>query len=409
VRNTSDIVQAYEIEVLGVPAGFATVEPPTLNLYPGTAGTATVSLLAPRSSEVRAGDYPMGVKVTPTESPGDAVVPETTIQVLPFLETTAELIPRTSKGRRGASHDLAVDNRGNVPIRCFIAAGDDNQALLFEEEPSSLDVGPGEARFATIKVKPEQRKWRGTPRTHPFQVTVTPHDGAPVLLDGTHLQEPIIPRWFWKALLALLALLLLLLALWFWLLRPAIESVAQDAAIDEVAPLVDAAQDAADSSEQSADQAGSSAAQADESTRGAEASEERVREILEDEGIIPPPPAPVADSRRLSVTTSSSASDTFALGQGETLAMTDVVFENPQGDIGTVELQVEAATVLRLALENFRAIDFHFVTPLVVEGDETVTLLVTCRTPGTPPDLDPPPDTCSVSSLVTGELRRPRP
>lgn len=395
VRNTTDIVQAYEIEVLGVPASFATVDPPTLRLYPGTSGTATVTLLAPRSADVRAGEYPMGVKVTPTESPADATVPETTVRVLPFLETTAELIPRTSRGRRGATHDLAIDNRGNIPLKCLVAGNDDNEALTFNEEPQTLEVGPGEARFGAVAVRPVQRMWRGTPRTHPFVVTVTPQEGAEVVLDGTHLQEPLIPKWFWRLLLALLALLLLLIALWFLLLKPTIELTAQDAVAEEVA----AAEEAATVAEEQADAAGGAALAAQENAASAQESAQQAADIA---GTTAPPPAVVQapDSRRLEVIRTQgpgTGSDSFTIDANQTLAMTDVVFENPNGDTGLLELLVAGDVVLRLGAENFRAIDFHFVTPLVVSGGDDVTLSMNCQAAGSGTQ-------CQTSALVSGEL-----
>ena len=101
VHNTGDIVQAYDLEALGQLAPHVHIDPPVLRLYPGTAGTANVTVVLPRSSEVPAGEYPFGVKVTPTETPAEAVTQENVLTVLPFRDTTAELIPRTTRGRGG--------------------------------------------------------------------------------------------------------------------------------------------------------------------------------------------------------------------------------------------------------------------------------------------------------------------
>lgn len=399
VHNTSDIVQAYDLEPLGLLASYATIDPPVLNLYPGTAGEALVSLVIPRSGEVPAGDYPFGVKVTPTESPEDSVTQETTVQVLPFLDTTAELVPRTSRGRNGAIHDLAVDNRGNIPVRFLVAGADDAQALKFDANPQSLEVGPGEARFAEVKVKPVQKFWRGPARTLPFLVTVTPEEGAAVVLDGTHLQEPRIPKWFWKALLALLALLLLLLLLWFLLLRPAIESVAEDAVADDVV-----------AAEEAADDAGAAADDAGEAAVGAAGQAESAQESAEEAATLVGKPGPtVASSERLeaSVSKGATGSDSFALGDEERMDITDVVFENPQGDSGTIELIVGGSVELRLALENFRSIDYHFVTPIAVAGGESVAIKVTCNKVGKPPATDPAPSKCLDSAFVGGTTTPP--
>lgn len=405
VRNVGDIVQAYDIEVLGIPQRFATVDPPSLSLYPGTSGTAVISLLAPRSSEIRAGDFPMGVRVTPTGSADEPVTQETSVRVLPFLDTTAELIPRTTRGRRGAVHDLAVDNRGNVPIKCIISGEDANGTLRFEERPQIIEIGPGEARFAAIAVRPVQGFWRGPARTHPFLVDITPEDSAPVTLDGTHLQEPRLPPWLFKALAALLALLLLLLALWLLLLRPAINAMAKDAVAEDVAAAQGAAEQAAQAA-QAADQSKQGAQDAEGGAKDSEAdvkdTKDKVNKVLGDN------PLGVPTSRRLLVRVAegSTATETFTVADNRTLGITDVVFENPQGDSGTLELTLDGQTRLTLALENFRAMDYHFVTPIEVEGGQRVGLRVTCRAAGEPPGVDPAPTRCAISAYVGGESTR---
>ena len=120
VRNTGEVVEDYLVEIVGVPAAWTTVEPSDFTLYPGTAQVATVDVHPPRSSEVPAGEMQFGVHVVPTEHPDQAVVPEAVVEVLPYLDTTAELVPRTSHGRLGAKHQVAIDNRGNVPVTVLL-------------------------------------------------------------------------------------------------------------------------------------------------------------------------------------------------------------------------------------------------------------------------------------------------
>ena len=65
---------------------------------------------------------------------------------------------------------------------------------------------------------------------------------------------------------------------------------------------------------------------------------------------------------------------------------------------------VDGEVLLEHALENFRDLDFHFVSPITVNDE--VTLQVQCRSPGEPPDAAPP-NTCDVSVLLGGELISP--
>jgi hypothetical protein len=404
VHNTSDIVQAYDLEPLGQLAAYIQIEPPILRLYPGTAGTASAVVVIPRSADVHAGEYPFGIKVTPTEAPNEAVTQEGMLTVLVFRDTTAELIPRTTRGRRGAIHDLAVDNRGNSPMRFVVSAEDAAQALRFEPRPQDFEVGPGEARFAAVSVKPVQTFWRGPARTHQFLVTVTPEDGAPTVLDGTHVQEARIPKWFWKALLALLALLLLLLALWYLLLRPTIESAAEDAVQEGVV----AAMEAADTADQAADTADQAAGAAQQAAGSAEQSAAKAAEVV-GEAAPTPSVVTVASSRRLEATVprGQSRSYFFDLPAKATMAITDVVFENPQGDSGTISVAVDGQTKLRLALENFRSIDYHFVTPIEVPRGAAVTMTVSCTEPGQPAGASSPAANCADAVFVGGDITRP--
>ena len=385
VRNNGSVVEGYQISVIGAAAAWATVEPAAISLYPGTATTATVVFKPPRSARVPAGPLPFGVRVAPTEHPELTVVPEGVVEVLPFLETTAELIPRTSQGRR-ARHQVAIDNRGNVPVNVLAAAYSDGECVRCRVDPLGVAVGAGEAQFVRVRGVPRKRIWRGQPVTHPITVTVTPENSTPVELDGSYVQTPVVPRWLLWALVALLALAALLLALWFTVLKPTIESQAEEAAED--------AGGAADDAQQAADQSQGGGGEDGDG----------------DGGTGPPRPASprvrVTDiAPRLEVVTASTSSAEFALpGPDDTFDLTDLVYNNPQGDFGTVQVLVDDEIRLEHALENFRDLDLHFVSPIRVT--DNVTLRVECRTPGRPPDA-PEPTTCDTSVLLGGELVSP--
>jgi hypothetical protein len=400
IRNNGAVVEGYAISVIGAPAAWATVEPASVSLYPGTATTATITFKPPRSSRVPVGAQPFGVRVVPTEHPEHTVVPEGTVEVLPFLETTAELIPRTSQGRR-ARHQLAVDNRGNVPVNVLVAAGTDGDRVRFRVDPVGLVIPPGEARFVKVRGRPLRRIWRGQPVTHPFTVTVTPDTSTPVELDGGYVQTPVVPKWLLWALLALLALAALLLTLWFTVLKPTIESQAKEAAEEAAAE----AEQAAEEAQQSAEEAGGAATDA---KQAADESEEAGAGEGEDDGRERPrgPRVRVEDiAERLNVVSAGTDVSTFTLpGPDDTFDLTDLVYANPQGDFGTIELLVDGTVRFEHALENFRDLDYHFVSPIRV--DDSVALQLSCRTPGQPPDAPVPTD-CDVSVLLGGELTSP--
>jgi hypothetical protein len=168
IHNTGDIVEGYRIEVVGAPSSWALVDPPTVSLYPGDSTTATVTFRPPRSHAVPAGEQRFGVVVTPTEHPDEAVVPEGVVEVLPFLDTVAELIPHTSQGRRHGRHQVAVDNRGNVPVTTLLEGVDDGNHLEIRTKPPALTIIPGEALFAEVRGAARRSRspsrWSSPPR-----------------------------------------------------------------------------------------------------------------------------------------------------------------------------------------------------------------------------------------------------
>lgn len=402
VRNTGDLVEAYELAVVGDAAPWASVEPATITLYPGTETAATVIFTPPRSPLVPAGERPFAVRVIPSEQPEDAVAPEGTVDVGPFYDTGAEIIPRTSKGTYRGQHEVAVDNRGNVPVAVAVTAADPDGRLAFRTRPRTLTVLPGQAAFVDLALRNQRVLWRGQPITHPFEVTVSPDDGPPIVLNAATVQTPILARAAGRLAGALAALLLLLLAGWFLLVKPAVSDAAEQAAAQAVKePLAQVSQQANDAgqkaqaADEKADAAGADAAAANAAAAKPTATAAPARRITT---------APT--QLRLATTVApgtASGTDRFTVPARTTLIITDLVLENPQGDTGRVDVLIDGNPVLTYALANFRATDYHFVSPLEVPTGKALSLRSTCQAVGT--DLGPADNRCRASLLVSGSRR----
>jgi hypothetical protein len=357
-RNTGSVVDQLTFQILGDAGAWTTVTPPSLSLFPGAEEAVTITFSPPRSAQVPAGQMPFGVHVISKEDPQGSVVEEGAVDIAPFSDVFAELAPRTSRGSRGASHDLAIDNRGNAPINATINAVDADRLLNFDVRPPGVVADPGTATFAKVGVKPRKSFWRGPAQTRSFQVLLEGAGPTPVTVDGTMVQESILPPWTMRAILLLLGILAALVLLWLFLLKPAIESTA----------------------------------------------EQRTDDVLAAAGISPPPkvnpqPAPggggggsspAPGSSTGTVTNVGSAPPLSGGGQptdgrivfggaslqvpnGKTVFITDLVFSNPS-DTATGDLRLERSgqPLLVLRLENFRDLDYHFVTPIVVAAGQSL-------------------------------------
>jgi hypothetical protein len=378
VRNTGTIVDEYTLEVLGDTAGWTLVEPPSLSLFPGDEAVANLRFRPPRDSSVATGEMPFGLRVASKEDPTGSAVEEGTVEVGPFTDTFAELIPRTSRGRRRARHDLAVDNRGNARVNATLSAVDPDGLLRFELSPPALVAEPGSASFATVSVRPVKRFLRGPTRTIPFQVSASAEGAPPLVAEGSMLQEALIPRWLPKALMGFAALLLLAGIAWLTLLRPTIKSAAKDAG------------------EKAGKEAGAAAGQ----TAGAEAAQKALAASGgggQPTTTVPGEPAttvpgtgtpgtaqgvrsgPAIDGRLV-----TGGRTSYQVPEGKTLQVTDIVLQNPASNTGTLQVQRSGTALLIVALDNFRDLDYHFVAPLLFKAGERLELNATCRTPNPP-------------------------
>ncbi|MEW1724990.1 hypothetical protein [Streptomyces sp. NPDC093109] len=420
ILNSGSTVEEYRFEVIGACAAWATVEPPALSLYPGATGTVTLRLGPPRDPSVPAGETPFGVRVTPTSDPGAAVVPEGTVTVAPFTEVTAELVPRGSSGAYRGRHQLAVDNRGNAPVTVRLTGSTGTERAKVEFAVAELLIPSGRADFAKLRVRPAGRIWRGTPVTHTFQAFVAPvvaegqEAPEPLTLDGSYEQQAILPRWLPRALMLAAAVLIALVGLWYAVLRPAVKSAAREAITPEVV---------ASAAARTPSPSGATGGSGDGSGNG------NPQEGGPDSGQVAPShgsttgpaastgPADPGGSGNASGTPTSArvevkdavggsaaSGSAYKVPGGSVFALTDIVVQNPQGDAGTLTVLSGDAPILRLALENFRDSDYHFVTPILVASGQEVTMTVDCRQVGKPVKA-PTPTSCSQSLLVGGTLR----
>lgn len=415
VRNDGDIVEAYRLEVVGDCAAWTTVEPDRVSLYPGTSETVTIRLAPPRSPQVRAGEVPLAVRVLPTEHPEAVRVPETTVHVEGFRELRAESAPKRRRGWLRGRYRLAVRNEGNRPVQVGFTPAQPGEELRFDFRPAQRRLEPGESAEVALRVRTGKPVWFGKPATWPFTVTVAEtaaeagagaKPGAkPAAKPGTKpvsgpgdaggddrdlprpeaefVQIPVFPTWLLAALAALLALLLA----WFLLVRPAVRSTAREAADQAVQKQPSPTAEAL--GQTSAVNPGQPGAGARSTPPGAGATGSGTGTGTgtgtggdTGTGL----GGGQQSSATIDMTTAGgqSKTGTYTVPADRTFGITDIVVANFQGDEGVVTINFGDRKVTTIALETFRNQDYHWVTPIRITENQTVTVQVTCAKPGTP-------------------------
>ncbi|MFT7840465.1 hydrolytic protein [Saccharothrix sp. BKS2] len=383
VRNDSDIVEAYEFQVVGECAPWTSVEPARLSLYPGTSEQVTVLLRPPRSPEVRAGEVPLGVRVLPAERPESVVVSETTVVVEPFLEQRAELVPERRRAWRSARYHVEVRNEGNTPIAVALVAAESDDQLRATVPARPEPVEPGTLVELPVRVRVGKVLWFGAPVPWPVRLTAgsTTPTALPASaeaaqaeeLEGEFLQLPVFPKW----LLALLALLLALLLAWLLLVRPAVRSAAREAADDRAAELVEAGEQQAAAQEPPAGQQ-QAGQQAGEQPPGGQQQEQPGQGDATGVG------EQMSNTIEIRTNTGDQGTGSYVVPAGKVFRITDLVLANHQGDEGVLTIVFGERTVTTIALETIRNQDYHWVTPIDVPENSAVSATVTCARPGTP-------------------------
>jgi hypothetical protein len=377
VTNTGRIVDAFNLEVLGPAGAWSRCDPPTLSLFPGQAGQARVILAPPLVSTVPAGPLGFGVHVRSREDPRNSVVAEGVLDIAPAAQMTAEMSPRTgrARGRRASKHVIAIDNSGNAAVTVDLVGIDDQEQVDIEPELARVDVDAGAATFVKVRTRAARPFWTGPSQTRPFVVEAQAAGQPPVRIPGTLLSEPRVPKWLPKALVAALAVLIALVIAWYGLFKPAVKNTATDAANSALSAAGVAVPTKAGGGSNGGGGGGGSPTPSSTSTSSA--------------GVPVGPTAPVALQL---TTTNSKLTDTK-----HQYDITDLVFQNPAGDMGKLVIQNGSTVLMTIALQDIRDYDLHFVTPILVTKGETFRMNVQCQ--------DTNGATCTPTTLLVATVQ----
>jgi hypothetical protein len=398
VRNTGSVVDAFTVEPLGEAAPWTVVDPAELPLFPGAEGSVLLRFRPPRSPSTRAGQVPWAVRITSRENPAWTWVEEGVLEVAPFYDVTAELAPQTSRarGRRAGKHQLAVDNRGNVATEVRLLGGDDDGNVTVDIRPAVVTLQPGTAQITTVRTRARRRFWRGPAKSHPYRVAVDRGDGEPRLLPATLLQETVVPGWLVKALIALLLVALLLAGLWRTVLKPTINDAARAVAGEEAAEV--AKKEAATAAKQAMAEAQQAAASG--------AKPQAPASPAPKPSASPAPIDPLGNPVSFRIAATAGDQDiSRALSGDSIVSVTDLFFQNPDGDAGRLEVFAAGDLIYSTRLNNWRDLDQHANAPYEFKPDDEVRIKVTCENKPVPPAAAAKP--CTPAVTLVGYARKP--
>lgn len=224
VRNLSNVVDRFDLAVVGVPSDWHDLEPAIVSAFPGESARATLLLKPPRREDVVAGDYPITLTVTSRDDPAESSSATLTLSISPsggfeFVLTKSKVV-----GRSGALR-AHLTNLSDGAITLALRASEPAGALVFDPPSQALTLEPYRERHVTFSVRPKNQPLVGEEQSYRLTVEATPELPDPQEAarltqqeQGEFVYEPFLRRWPWAALpewakLALMAAMPLLAAL----------------------------------------------------------------------------------------------------------------------------------------------------------------------------------------------------
>ncbi|MCH9835731.1 hypothetical protein K0U83_08695 [bacterium] len=357
LQNNTTAEQVVTLRVAGELAAQTVLQTETIYLDPNE--HFEVPVIVDANVSLVAGPHNCVVEVSADNKTTSAAA---IVQIDATAAWTARLGPEQSSSPTGGRHKVALDNLGNVPVTVEIATSTEADVVADIAAPT-VNIDGGKSANVELRITPHSRFWSGPPVEHPFSVSLVGSNDEQWSLDGLYTQGPRVQPWVVPALAGMLGALLFGTLAWFLLLRPAVEDIARE----EAAELDAFQQDELDAAAK-------------------EASELPLGEPTDLRLTVQGNPG----------TTVTESFDFDQNGSRRVLSVTDVILQNPTGAVGRLELLRDGEVLLNQEMANFRDLDFHLVAPFQFDSGSTISLRVTCQTPG------PGTTSCEASATTAG-------
>ncbi|MFN7016455.1 MAG: hypothetical protein ACK4P5_04700 [Fimbriimonadales bacterium] len=214
VRNEGDAPDQVALEVEGIDAEWCAIPIPSFVVAPGEEVQERILIRPPRSTESRAGTYPILVRARSLENGGTGVA-QASLTIRPYSMLTLEIAPKravASLWRKRVPYELMISNFGNAEQTVQLHASDPEDELVFELERERTLLAPGETQSVLLYAQPRRLPLLANPALFSFTATARSVEDP---LRSTSVQAQLERRGLISPLvLGFLLTLGLLFALW---------------------------------------------------------------------------------------------------------------------------------------------------------------------------------------------------
>ena len=381
VENVGEHTESYTVIPAGLAAAWTTVTRPNITLFGGSRDVVEVVIRPPAIHTTSAGPTAVAVRVIPQGDPDEAVIAETIATVTAFDDRRITALQPVQRGRRRATYEFMVENHGNNLASCRLHLVDASQRVDGSFDPPAVGVAPGSASLVRLKLTAQRGFLRRTERQLDFEVEATEQDHAPATGRATLIQPPTVPAGTLVRIIGAAAVVAAAIALWSGVVKPTIEDAAADAVEDRIGDVGVAPSTTLASTPGTV--LDSAAADAPDIIAAAETGEPISWRIAVDVGI------------------NQDRSESLSVPPDSEFQLTDVVFQNTNGDIGTAQLLRNGELLYEIDLGAMNsANEFQpRVTPIPFAPGDNVVLAVDCLAAGKTSGTG-----CEIAVLLGGRL-----
>ena len=378
VENVGDHTESYTVIPAGLAAAWTTVTRPNITLFGGSRDVVEVVVRPPAIHTTSAGPTAVAVRVIPQGDPDEAVVAETIATVTAFDDRRITALQPVQRGRRRATFEFMVENHGNNLASCRLHLVDASNRVDGAFDPPAVGVAPGSASLVRLKLTAQRGFLRRSERQLDFEVEATEQDHAPATGRATLIQPPSIPAGTLLRVLGAIAFVLLAIVLWSGVVRPAIDDAAADAVDDRIGEMA-----------------------VPSTTVATTASTQPEVEAEPDVVAAVDAGEPVSYRIAVDVGINQDRSESISVAPDSRFLLSDVVFQNTNGDIGTAQLLRNGDVLYEIDLGAMSsANEFQpRVTPIPFGPNDNVVLAVECLAAGQTSGTG-----CEIAVLLGGRL-----
>jgi hypothetical protein len=202
VRNPGNIIETYNLIILGPAQAWAHIIPNFVSLFPGEEDSTTLELYPPMTHRVPAGTYAVGVMAQSQVRPEAAATAEMLVTVDPFYRFRCTSASSSFTIRTRATMLVQIINEGNSTVTYEVKAVDPEGYMRVRAKDSLVTLAPGQSRWVDILISVAPKFIGSDFNTRSFTVTVTPirdEDLGLAILDedpeeviGSVLQRPYV-------------------------------------------------------------------------------------------------------------------------------------------------------------------------------------------------------------------------